>query len=65
MTDTRAEMKLKLRRRAEFVLKQQLERIDWEEDALERGLLSAESRAAFKEKQRREREKWLARLAGH
>jgi hypothetical protein len=32
--DTRNEKKLKAIRRAEFALKQRLERIDWEEDAL-------------------------------
>ena len=32
--DTRNEKKLKAIRRAEFALKQRLERIDWEEDVL-------------------------------
>lgn len=32
--DTRNEKKLKAIRRAEFALKQKLERIDWEEDSL-------------------------------
>lgn len=32
--DTRNERKLKLIRRAEFRLKQSLERVDWEEDVL-------------------------------
>jgi uncharacterized protein YhaN len=32
--DTRNEKKLKAIRRAEFALKQRLERIDWEEDSL-------------------------------
>lgn len=32
--DTRNEKKLKAIRRAEFALKQRLERIDWEEDTL-------------------------------
>lgn len=32
--DTRNEKKLKAIRRAEFALKQRLERIDWEEDEL-------------------------------
>lgn len=47
--DTRNEKKLKLIRRAEFRLKQGLERIDWEEDTLLPELSEFKARAQLPE----------------
>jgi hypothetical protein len=47
--DTRNEKKLKAIRRAEFRLKQQLERIDWEEDHLLPEIEEFKSRAQLPE----------------
>ena len=48
-SDTRNETKLKAVRRAEFALKQRLERIDWEEDILGPEIYEFKSRAQLPE----------------
>lgn len=47
--DSRNEKKLKAVRRAEFALKQRLERIDWEEDVLNAEVSEFKSRAQLPE----------------
>ena len=47
--DTRNEKKLKAIRRAEFALRQRLERIDWEEDTLLPEINSFKARAQLPE----------------
>lgn len=47
--DPRNLKKLKAIRRAEFALKQRLERIDWEEDELQPEILEFEARAKLPE----------------
>lgn len=47
--DTRNEKKLKAIRRAEFALKQRLERIDWEEDELLPEIAEFKARAQLPE----------------
>ena len=47
--DTRNERKLKAIRRAEFALKQRLERIDWEEDVLLPEILEFQGKAQLPE----------------
>lgn len=47
--DTRNEKKLKAIRRAEFALKQRLERIDWEEDSLLPEIMEFQGKAQLPE----------------
>lgn len=47
--DTRNERKLKAIRRAEFALKQRLDRIDWEEDVLLPELMEFQGKAQLPE----------------
>lgn len=47
--DTRNERKLKAIRRAEFALRQRLERIDWEEDVLLPEILEFQGKAQLPE----------------